>query len=180
MKKIVVFIVSICFVVSLAACGATTSEVNKINPSSAEQKINSSSVEDTTASIGETLDFNGLQITFDSIEKFEDKSGMNKLEDGKMFVMLWFTANNTTGEDQYINMFYEDSYCDDTAVDPVSVLFGASGDSLWGDVAAGKKRKGYVAYKVDSSWSSIEFSYEPELFDKAKMTFKATPDDLSD
>ena len=57
-------------------------------------------------------------------------------------------------------MFYEDSYCDDVAIDPETLLFNYSGDMIWGDVAVGKVREGCVAYELPIGWEKIEFIYD--------------------
>ncbi len=132
------------------------------------------------AKVGETLDYNGLKITFDSVEKYEDKTEfpIDKTKEGNIFVLLRFTVSNETSEDQYVNMFYEESYCDDAAIDPTAMLIHAEGETLWGDVAVGKKRSGYVAYEVPADWKTLEFYYSPEVFKDTKMMFKAEASDM--
>lgn len=165
---------------SSAPSSAPSSTPSSVSESEATEATQSPE-EDKRAKVGETLDYYGLQITFNSVEQYIDNSKYitDKPKDGKMFVLLWFTVNNTRTTDEHINMFYEDSYCDDFSIDP-KMMLNVSGTSLWGDVAAGKKSKGYVAYEMDDNWETIEFQYTPEIFgaQSTKMIFFATRNDM--
>jgi len=50
---------------------------------------------------------------------------------------------------------------------------------MWGDVAAGKARKGYVAFQIPNNWNEIEFQYKP-IFSgqESKLIFIAKKDDI--
>lgn len=64
---------------------------------------------------------------------------------------------------------------------PVSILFNDKGETIWGDVAVGKKRSGYIAYEVDQDWQKIEFIWQWNAWDKdATMTFTAYRSDLQE
>lgn len=168
--------------------GSILSDDNKVNPvvkgiTSSESSSQNSSIPNAkadVATIGDTLDYNGLSISFNSIESYVDTSeyGLDKAEEGNVFIVLRFTAQNNTDENQHINMFYEDSYCDDTAIDPEIMMTNIKGDTFWGDVAIGKKREGYICYEVPANWKSIEFRYKPDLFKNDAMTFNATADNI--
>ena len=189
MKKFTLIILAITLILTLFTGCTVSDSPSKVSPSPSDSTdLNSNAhttpgISESTARLGETLDYQGLQLTFDSIENYVDNSGfaLDKPSDGKLFIVLWFTASNTTGEDLFINMFLEDSYCDDFGIDPVSLLFNIEGAQLWGNVAAGKKSKGYVAYEVPENWETLEFQYTPEVFgsQSSKMIFIATKDNLT-
>ena len=131
--------------------------------------------------VGESLDNGTIKMTFNSVEAYvdTDEFQMDTPAEGKMFVILKFTAENVGKEDDYINMFDESSYCDDEAIDPVSLLFNYEGETIWGEVAVGKKRSGYIAYEVDQDWQKIEFIWQWGTWDdEATMTFTAYRSDL--
>lgn len=189
MKKLLALLMCIPLALCFVACGedGSVSKVDPpVNPSSAEieSKEDNKSDKDVVAGVGETLDYNGLQMTLDSVKKYEDNSEYftDDPGEGKMFVLLWITVSNTTDEDDYVNMFYEDSYCDDIGIDPAAMLVNVDGKELWGDVAAGKKAKGYVAYALDENWQTLEFYYKPEIFgdESSKMMFKVTRADMTE
>ena len=88
-----------------------------------------------------------------------------------------YTHLNETGKDDHINMFYQEAYCDDIAIDSEALLFNHSGETIWGDVANGKKRVGYVAYELPEGWQKFEFNYK--VAGNQKMEFVVTPDSIA-
>ena len=131
--------------------------------------------------VGQTLSAGDLEFTFVGVEKYVDKSdwALDNAADGKEFIVFKIKVKNVGDEDGYINMFYEDSYCDESAIDPVSLLFNYDGDTIWGDVAVGRTREGYVAYEAPIGWEKIEFVYE-ELFGGNKITLVAYAKDVKE
>lgn len=188
MKKILFVFLTLIMLISICSCTSpVNSDVKKADNQNQQQSEDNKNSDDKNdknneviAKVGETLDYKGIKFTLDSVSEYVDDSEFqaDKPEEGKMFIMLSFTVSNETQENAYINMFNEDSYCDDISIEP-KILFGAKGDNLWGDVASGKKRQGFVAYEVSKDWSTLEFHYKPETFsDSNKMMFKVSNSDL--
>ena len=190
-KSLSALLLVVCLlVVTLSACSEnitpnkSTQSPDESSPTNESSETDPPPVSDASnvARIGETLTVDWLQITLDSVTNYVDDSEFlsDKPDEGKEFVVLWFTAKNTSEEDEHINMFYEDSYCDDFSIKSESFLFHLTGETLWGDIAAGKASKGYVAYQVPTDWDTIEFQYQPNLFGNSasKMIFKATKSDI--
>ena len=183
MKKIIIALLAVSCIFSLAGC-IDDQPVNKISSDSqvSQESTEPSSEESdssTAATVGETLDYNGLKITLDSVENYVDTGDfvLDEPEEGKQFVVLNFTVSNETGKDDHINMFYQEAYCDDVAIDSEALLFNHSGETLWGDVANGKKRVGYVAYELPEEWQKFEFNYK--VNGTQKMEFIVTPEDMA-
>ena len=187
MRKLPLLFVSAAICALLTGCVEPQGEVSKVpgtssTPGEPASSTPTTAVEEVIASVGETLDYNGLQISLNAVENYAGggEFATDTPDEGKTFVVLRFTAQNNTDADEFINMFYEDSYCNDTAIDPESLMWGVEGDEFWGDVAAGKKREGYVCYQVPNDWKQLEFYYKPTGFlNGAKMKFVVTPDDLA-
>lgn len=137
---------------------------------------------ESVCKVGETLTSNNLEFTFVGIENYVDTSDwvLDKPENGYEFVILKLKAKNVGQEPEYINMFSEDSYCDDVAVEPESLLFNYGGETIWGDVAQGKVRMGYVAYELPIGWEKIEFTYDFSLLGNGanKITFVGCKSDI--
>ena len=146
-------------------------------------EVSEESGEETTGEqvceVGKSLSTDALEFTFVGVEKYVDNSDwvLDKPAEGKEFVIFKIKVKNISEKDKYINMLYEESYCDDVAVDTVSTLFNYNGESLWGNVAAGRAREGYVAYEVPVGWNKIEFTYEEILGDN-KVTLVAYSTDV--
>ncbi len=167
MKKIILLLLS---VMLLCSCGVDKTESGEVLPKKT-----------TSGRVGDTLEYGNIKLTLESVEKYVDNSEfkLDVAEEGKEFILLRFVAENTGDEDDHINMFYEEAYCDDVAIDSEALLFSADGDALWGDVAAGKMRKGYVAYELDENWSKLEFAYQHDMFsDDSKLTFEVLKEDI--
>lgn len=136
----------------------------------------------STAGVGSTIEYDGLKITLDSVTKYTDTTAypLDKPDAGNIYILLNFTVSNDTEEDRNFNLFYEDSYCDDISIDPELMLVNAPGDMVFGEIAAGKKKKGYVGYQVPSNWGTLEFQYQTVSFlsKTDKAIFKVTSSDV--
>ncbi len=100
---------------------------------------------------------------------------------GNVFLILFMEAENTSAEDGYFNRLYFEAYVDTYAVNQ-SVLFTDIDDqgTISGDVAAGKKIKGYLAYEVPEDWQEFEITYKDGVVFADKIaTFTVTPDDIT-
>lgn len=176
--------------VSSSSSSATVKSKSSANLSSSSKSVaasaspsKSSKQEEKIAGLGDTVEYDGLKFTLDSVTEYIDTSeyATDKPDAGNIFIMLNFTVSNDSGEDKHINMFYEDSYCDDVSIDPHPILFNAPGDTIWGDIASGKKRKGYVVYQVPSNWDTLEFQYQVvSIFSSSeKAVFKVSSSDVT-
>ena len=147
-------------------------ERKEVSISQAEEK--------KSAGMGETLEYKGLYITLDSVEYYADESEfpLDEADPGKQFVVLRFTASNESGQDDHINMFFEESYCDDVAIEPEIMMVNLEGENFWGDVANGRKRKGYVAYQLPDGWETLEFRYDHSLLGGGEMIWEVSPSDI--
>ena len=165
---------------------ATKADLNKA-PTETNKDTNTDTTTDTNTNtntqtsgikVGETGYLGSLKFTFERVEEYIDTEdwALDIPAAGKTFILLHFTVKNEGSTNDYINSFYEDSYCDDFAIDPVSILFDYDGDTIWGDVASGRMRTGYIAYEVDTDWEKIEFVYETFSND---ITFVAYRSDLN-
>lgn len=99
---------------------------------------------------------------------------------GKEYLILFFEADNISDEDDYFNYLYFRAYADDTSVDIATLMGDVDGfGSVSGDVAAGKKIKGYAAWEVDAGWDSFEVSYNDDFWsDKTTACFKVSSGDI--
>jgi len=197
MKKKIFLAAFISVITIFSACGTDSTTVQRVetpvaNQQSSDDTPNNDSISEpeqldeasgNVATVGETLERGGIQFTFDSIENYVDTGDfvMDKAEDGHEYIILWFTIRNTTNEDYHVNMFYEDSYLDGFAIKSEAMLFNIKGDTVWGDVAAGKARNGYVAFQVPEIWNEVEFQYKP-IFSgqESKLIFMAYKSDIQD
>lgn len=208
-RTILLVALTVSMLITTSACTGTPSnsssqsstiisEIESSEPESKEtssegvssEEVSSEEVSSAPAAAkpGESVQNSNLKISltsaklYDSINVGEgDFSFETKPDDGKKYLILFFEAENISDEDQYINIFYYDSYLDDTAVESETLLTDVEGCSMFtGDIASGKKLKGYVAYQVDPDWEKLEFTYTDGVSsDSDKYNFIVTPADFA-
>ncbi len=203
-RTILLVALTVSMLITASACTGTPSNsssqsstiISEIESSEPESKETSSeevsseelSSAPAAAKPGESVQNSNLKISltsaklYDSIDVGEEDYSIEITpDDGKKYLILFFEAENISDEDQYINIFYYDSYLDDTAVDSETLLTDVEGYSMFtGDIASGKKLKGYVAYQVDPDWEKLEFTYTDGISsDSDKYNFIVTPADFA-
>lgn len=99
---------------------------------------------------------------------------------GKEYLILFFEAENISDENDYFNYLYFKAYADDTSVDIATIMGDIDGyGSVSGDVASGKKIKGYAAWEVDTGWKNFEVSYNDDFgSNKTTASFKVSSGDI--
>ena len=201
MKKILAFLMAAAIAVSAAGCTIEDSDskvITDIQSSSEESKEESkeepkeeskeepeeSKEETSAAKVGQSVEGPNWKISLTSAKTFEsfgDEFFTEEPEDGKVYLACFFEVENVSDEDDYFNYFYIESYVDGYNEQFTPTISDVEGMKLLtGDVAAGKKLKGYLAWEVPSDWKELEISYKDDLWtgDKA-ATFVVTPDQLS-
>lgn len=196
MKKILAFLMAAAIAVSAAGCtieksGEESKVITDIPSSSEESKEEpqeepeESKEEATAAKVGQSVEGPDWKISLTSAktyEKITDDFVETTPDEGKIYLICFFEVENVSDKDDYFNYMNIESYIDGYN-DTISVLLtDVDGYStLAGDVAAGKKLKGYLAWQVDPNWKELEISYKTDFWtgDKA-ATFVVTPDQLSE
>ena len=144
---------------------------NQVSASSSASSANSNTASTDTrgavAHVGEYSKDDKLKITLKSAKEYTTVKTDNEFADteaskGKKIIILNFEAENISKEDDYINIFYYDAYCDDVSVETDMLMEYPDGMQMFsGDIKAGKKLQGAVAYQVPEDWKILEFYYEP-------------------
>lgn len=156
---------------SLAACGETeVKEVSKNDAPKQEQKK-----EDKTASkvykTGETVEVNGLQITFNSA-KFVEANEYSKAEKGKV-LEIDFSAKNNGKKDAYIGT--EELKIADANGNQFKEYVGADNAFMNENVAPGNQITGKMYFDVAES-DKYTGTYKPNFtFDEKSVKFEFTP-----
>lgn len=196
MKKLIVITMIATMIFSITSCGTT----NSTQSSSDNQKTGAieATVEDTTeiateppttvpsaVGPGNYIENGNLKISFEMAKQYdeiqENEYYTAKPEEGKKYLVLFFEVENISSEEQNINMFYHKAYLDNYEIKQSTLLVNPEGyDMLSGDLAAGKKLKGYVCYEVDSDWNKLEFTYTDGITSNSTTyDFVVTSDELN-
>ena len=190
--KIIALISSI--TLFLTACGLNSSPTNnKIgsiidDTSSAESFIEETKKQEEEvkfAKVGEYVEGDTWKISLLSAKQYnsigEEYLVFSPSVEGNKFLVLFFEVENISKTDNHFNMFYMESYADGYAIGQTLLINNIDNfEMLGGDLASGKKMKGYVAYEVSADWKEFEFSYKDWISSSNKVaTFLITPDQLS-
>lgn len=136
------------------------------------------------ASMGESIQDEKWKITLNSAKIYDqigDGYFANNPDEGKQFLVAFLEVENISSEDDYFNYLSIESYIDGYSDSINMLLSDVDGvGALVGDVAAGKKLKGYLAYQVSPEWKEVEFSYKGDFLSKDKLTFVITPEDIAE
>ena len=131
--------------------------------------------------IGDTLTDNELKITLNNALTYSEIEGVisGTPDDGKEYLVFFFTVENISDEDVYISTYDFDGYVDDTAIYESVILGTIDGyEEIGGNLAVGKKANGYLAFEVYTNWKKFEVHYKNDYLDSSdSMVFEVVNDD---
>lgn len=183
LKWIIIVIVAIAIIGALGSGGDDEGNVQETQDVSAGSENESNSLpeetesveSDNTYSVGETADIDNIQTTLVSATESEG-SEYNSPAGGNVFVLLEFEiANNSDSDISVSSMMSFEAYCDDYSItQSLSGLLESDKGQLDGDVAAGKKMNGVIAYEVPADWTEIEVTFTPDFWFGDDIVFTVT------
>ena len=191
MKKFFALTLACLICLSVSACSLPTVSENsktitEIESKAQESKEESKQQAPTAAKVGQTVtgDKWAISLLYAKVfSEISDGTFTTKPEtEGNVYLVLFFEVENVSSEDDYFNYLYIESYVDSYNTG-LSVLFtNPDGyDTLTGNVAAGKKLKGCLAWEVSADWKELEVSYKDGVWTSDKAaTFVVTPADLTE
>ena len=206
MKKVMIAVLTVCMAVAATGCSIisyfnstekeigtlaqqseqeTSSEANKVGTLAQQSTQNTTAETKAATSIkpGYYIKNSKFKMSFVKAKQYNEISGGEYLTNtpkiGKKYLVLFFEVENVSEEKQFVNSFYFNAYEDGYDISPSFLIDDIEGYStLSGDLAAGKKTKGYIVYEVDPNWKEFEVTYQ-QLGDKETYDFALTPQDLS-
>lgn len=158
---------------SLAACGETeVKEVSKTDaPKQEEKKDKKASTENKVYKTGETVEVNGLQITFNSAQ-FVEPNEYSKAEKGKVLEIA-FSAKNNGKKDAYIGT--EELKIADASGNQFKEYFDVDNAFMNENVGPGNQITGKMYFDVSES-DKYTGTYKPNFtLDDKSVKFEFTP-----
>lgn len=185
-KKLLVIAGVIVLIAVIGAAGGTASKKNnQIGDISSSSESGSSSSEAIYAGVGQYVEGENWKISLLDAKTYSsipDDSGFysDEPDAGKKFLVLFFEAENISGNDDYFNPLNVEAYADGYSTNVEMIINKPEGYStLSGDVAAGKKIKGYLAWQVEDNWNEFEMTYKSGVWsDDKAASFKITSDSI--
>lgn len=129
--------------------------------------------EHTLPSIGDTLELDGIKVKFDRVKE-SNGSQFVEPENGNVFVLCEFTIENNSSSDIGISsMMSFECYVDDyaTSISLNALMDDTVTKQLDGNIAPGKKMRGYIGYEAPRNWSDIEIHFIPYLGSTHDLVF---------
>lgn len=185
-KKKLLIIAGIIAVVAIIGA-AEASDDNEKNIGDVESSTQSSaSFNDTIyAGLGQFVEGKDWKFSLLNAETYtaiSDSSGFytEEPDSGKVYLVMFLEAENVSDKDNYFNPLYVEAYADGYSVSTELLINKPdNAEAIAGDVAAGKKIKGYIAWQVDKDWSEFEMTYNSGTWTNEKAaSFKITSEDM--
>lgn len=173
-KKWWFWVIIVVVVIAIAANlgGNSDKSPTKDTGSGTSSTTNTSSTKDETFGINDTAVFKSIKVTANELK---ESSGTDffKPADGKTFVGVQFTIENTSDEDQAISsVLLFDAYVDGVKCDySVTANCVFTDGTLDGTISAGKKMVGYYSVEVPSNWSELELQVKSSWLSSSKAAF---------
>lgn len=177
MRRNLAFLLTLFMVLSLCACGSSTSGSQVDNPD--ENTDTRLSISDTLSS--EHFDFSIISVSASSSAKSEVGT-VYEAADGNQIVTVIFSAKNTSDDTQNVMNTNFNSYVDGSKVTVIGAVGKVDGYMpLIGAVSAGKAFEGYALWELPENWNELEFSYIDALTgSESDNSFVIHSTDISD
>jgi len=159
---------------ALIGCGETV-KPEKVDPSDPSEETGGASAEKYV--VGDTVKMGDLQFTLNGV-RYEKGSEFWKPDEGTKWLVFDCTLENKGSESEAVSsllmftLYDADSYTKDIAV--ADNLKG----SLDGELGAGRKMAGEVAFTVNEGESEWEFVFEPQIFGFGQAIYDVLADDV--
>lgn len=154
----------------------TVSESTEKQDSSVQDSQKSEESNKTEFTVGDTADFDGIQVKLSSVIMSKGDGQFVTPDDGKKFLCFLLDINNGSSNDIAVSSLVSfEAYCDDYSVSLDLMGYQAPEvdglGQLDGNVAAGKRMSGVICYQVPDDFQTFELNYSPSFWNNKKVTF---------
>lgn len=108
-----------------------------------------------------------------TLDSFESYGDTYTPQEGNQFLCVEFDAENISDEENYLNRYDFDAYCDGYQVEQLEDC-PEDFNVLTGDIARGKHMRGGFIYEVPSDWAEFEIGFTEE-YDGPRTSIVITP-----
>ena len=160
----------------LVGCGETVTP-ERVDPDDPGSEEGGGGTAQEKYKVGDTVKMGDLQFTLNGV-RFEPGGEFMKPDAGTKWLVFDCTLENKGAESEAIsslmmfNLYDADSYSKDIAF--ADNLKG----SLDGELGAGRKMAGEIAFTVDEDEAEWEFVFEPQVFGFGQAIFDIAADDV--
>ena len=175
MKKFLCLFLCLLMLCGFTACAVEDTPTKETNSNQEQKATESTEPTDDIFKLNETAVFKSLKVTATEM-KSSNGDEFFKPADGKTFVGVKFTIENTSDEAQSISSLLSfTAYADDVKCDySFNAACAFDEGTLDGDIAAGKKLIGWYAVEIPRDWKSLEIDFQPDLLSNITAKFVLT------
>lgn len=169
-KKVWFWIVAIVIIGVIGTASSQNNNATVVNSNNSNQSNGSQTAEKTEFKVGETIAFDGKEVTIKSLERnWTSDNQFIKAADGKEFVKANVSISNKSNSELSFNTFdwkIEDA---NGAIEGPSGTAFTVGDNLGsGELAVNGTKEGSVIFEVPTG-SSIKIHYQPSFWSDKKI-----------
>ena len=166
---IVLAVVAVVIVIIAASSGGNDSPTVEPASGDSTQSSQSTSAADSKVKPGNTLNANGVKITYKSVEVWKGYNEFSAPKSGNKVIRAYFEFENTNDYDCFVSSASFQCYADGSAAD--DYIF--ADDYLSTDtLSSGRKTAGYIYYEIPSDAKEIELEYEADFWSDKKIIFE--------
>ncbi|SNX53638.1 DUF4352 domain-containing protein [Thermoanaerobacterium sp. RBIITD] len=176
MKKIILVLLAMLLLITIAGCTETIPEKQTTTPTnqSSETKTGNQTKQEAKKpeifKIGDTVKMDKLNITVNGV-RYSNGSDFLKPEDGKVYAIVDATIENIDSKAQTVSSMLMFKLADSDGYNYNSTI-GDTKAQLDGEVGAGRKMRGEVAFEIPKDAKGLEFIFEPNAFGTGQAIFK--------
>lgn len=145
---------------------------NKNMGEGAEQSEEKEDEKTDVFSVGETAELNDVQVT---MTDYKESTGTewNSPSGGNVFVLIEFEIANNSSEELAISSALSfEAYADDYALNyALNAMMDNEQTQLDGNIASGKKMRGWIGYEVPENWKNLEIHFADNVWVGNKFKF---------
>lgn len=165
-------------VVSIISSSGNESKTPSGNSSIPQSNTSSVQAETTAPAdsfyyVGDSINANGLKITYIKAEKHEESNQFLQPKDGYMYIKLYLSAENTSSVDRFLSSFEFTCYADGKKQEN---YYGSDETLSGGTLSSGRTDEGYIYFTVPTNSESIEVEYETSFWTDKKAVLKVELD----
>lgn len=136
----------------------STSRTEKTSHTSVSSTPKESESKPAAYGVGDTAQKKSYKLTVDSFREVKSDNQFAQPDEGKMFVEVVMTVENTTVDSElHISLLDFNAYEDGYALsDDFSALTASDTETIGGTVAGGKKLQGGLCYQVSEDFEELE------------------------
>lgn len=173
LKKTTFISLVVFFVFTLVGCGET------ITPEKVDSEVETGekTVTSKTFSIGESVKMGDLVFTLNSA-RWDTGNEFLSPEEGERWLALDCTITNNSDKSTTISSMLMFKLYDEENYSCDQEITANTKGSLDGELGAGRKMSGEVAYSVKDTHTNWEFIFEPSVFGFGQAIFKVNKEDI--